>query len=209
MIKRKSYNFFINFKIGFIPFLLLINYSLKAQLLSETELKNATIYSLEEALQKDPLKVYAISLKRSKLTVIPEEIYQFKNLNSLILKNNKLSEFPKKVIEFKYLQVLDISSNKITTIPKELGNLTNLNKLYLHQNKFTSIPHQIKYLKRLTHLTLSGSKITNLPIHIRELNQTLTRIEMWQVPISLKSYRKIKLLLPNTTIKYSQFCNCD
>jgi len=209
LIKRKSYSYLVNFKIGIFSCLLLTNFSLNAQLLSEDELETTKTYSLEEALQQNPLKVYKLSLKKSKLPLLPEVIYQFKNLNSLIVKNNKLVDFPIRITKFQYLQQLDLSANRLTNIPKELGELTHLKTLYLHQNKFTSIPPHIKNLKKLKFLTLTGTKITDLPLEISELENTLTKIEMWQVPMHIKSYRKIKQLLPNTKIRYSKFCNCD
>jgi len=46
--------------------------------------------------QKDPLKVYKIRLKKQKLEELPEELYQFKNLQYLDISKNKLKHFPKK-----------------------------------------------------------------------------------------------------------------
>ena len=188
---------------------LFYNYQINAQLIDALSLDTFPDYNLQEALQQDPLKVYKLSLKKSKLSQIPKEVYQFKNLNSLNLSRNNLKEFPIEITQLKYLQQLDISSNKITTLPKEIGLLVNIKMLYLDRNKINKIPAEIKHLKELKFIGLWGNDIITLPHEISELSNSLEEIDMRVVLMSNKEHKAIKKLLPNTKIKFSRSCNCS
>jgi len=180
-----------------------------AQLLDSLALDTIKTYSLEQALkQKDPLKVYKLSLKKLKLTELPPSIYQFKNVQHLVINKNKLKEFPKEITQFNYLQILDIGSNKIEIIPKEFGQLIYLKEFYANQNKIVSIPPEIKNLKKLTYLDLWGNDIGVLPYEISELKNTLKEIDMRVILMSAKEHKKIKELLPDTKIRFSKSCDC-
>ncbi|MFQ3962329.1 leucine-rich repeat domain-containing protein, partial [Leptospira borgpetersenii] len=66
--------------------------------------------ALTKALQ-NPLDVRVLDLREQKLTILPKEIWQLKNLRELRLDNNQL-----------------------TTLPKEIGLLQNLKILHLYAN---------------------------------------------------------------------------
>lgn len=205
MIKKKPYKYFS--KLFLIAFLC-CSFSVKAQLLDSIAIDTVPTYTLERALKQDPLKVYKLNLKKLKLTEIPEEVYQFKNLNVLNLSKNKLKEFPVRIGEFSYLQELNISDNKIEIITKELGLLLHLKKLEANQNGLVSIPSEIKFLKKLEYMDLWGNDIGALPYEIAELQNTLKEIDMRVILMSKAEHEKIKSLLPNTKIKFSKSCNC-
>lgn len=206
MIKKKPYRHFN--KINLILILLLFSFSLKAQLLDSIAIDTVPTYSLEKALKQNPLKVYKLNLKKSKLSKIPEEVYQFKNLNSLDLSKNKLKEFPKRIGEFKYLQELNLSVNKIEIVTEELGQLVHLKKFEINQNGLVSIPKEIKNLKKLEFIDLWGNNIGSLPYEITELQMTLKEIDMRVILMSREEHKKIESLLPNTKIRFSKSCNC-
>ncbi|MCO6498908.1 MAG: leucine-rich repeat domain-containing protein [Vicingus serpentipes] len=189
--------------------LLLLSFSCFAQLIDCAALDTTKTYTLEQALrQKDHLGVYKLSLNKLKLTELPPEIYQFKNVQHLIISKNKLKEFPKEITQFKYLQILDISSNRIEIVPKELGELIYLKEFYANQNKIVSIPPEIKNLKQLTYLDLWGNDIGVLPHEISELKNSLKEIDMRVILMSAKEHKKIKELLPDTKIRFSKSCDC-
>ena len=120
--------------------LFLIYSSCYCQLLSKDSLKNLPTYSsLEEAL-KEPDKVIKLSLKKQKLTELPEEVLKFKNLQSLSLRNNKLTAFPRELKQLQYLQELDLSRNKMDTIYPEIGELTQLYYLNMNNNELSVLP---------------------------------------------------------------------
>ena len=202
MIKNKSKKNLISI------FFVLFAINAKSQLLSLEALDTMPNYNLEKALEQDPLKVYQLNLKKNKLTVLPDEIFQFENLQVLNLKSNKFETFPKNVTNFKYLQVLNITANKIQTIPKELGQLIYLKQFIAASNDISSITSEIKKLKELTLLNLWGNNISHLPIEIQDLKDNLKEIDMRVIVMNNTEHKKIQELLPKTKIRFSESCGC-
>lgn len=191
-----------------IVLLLSVNINVNAQVLDSIAFDTVPTYTLAKALKQDPLKVYKLSIKKMKLTELPNEIYAFKNLQALDASGNKLKTFPTKINEFKYLQELDLSNNKIEIITKELGELTELRKFEAGQNEIVSIPSEIKHLKKLKFINLWGNNIGSLPKEISELENTLEFLDLRVILMSNDEHKKMKELLPNTKIKFSKACNC-
>lgn len=206
MTKNKLYKFYP--KLIVIVIALISFFNANSQVLDSIAIDTAKTYSLTSALKQDPLKVYRLNLKKQKLSEIPEEVYQFKNLNVLDLSKNKIKEFPKRIGEFKYLQELNISRNKIEVVTKELGQLKHLKKFEANQNGLVSIPPEIRNLKKLEFMDLWGNDIGALPYQITELRHTLKEIDMRVILMSKQEHKKIQGLLPNTKIRFSKSCNC-
>ena len=202
MISKKLYKFLISIS------LIVLTFNAKAQLLDSIALDSVPTFTLQKALKQDPLSVYKLSLKKMKLTEIPAEVLEFKNLQVLDIRGNKFKLFPKKITTFKYLQELDISVNKIEIVTKELGELIHLKKFIANSNRIVSIPPEIKYLKKLKLLDLWGNDIGALPYEIHELETTLEEIDMRVILMSNAEHKKIKSLLPNTKIRFSKSCSC-
>lgn len=205
MTKKRSYKFLVKWVIITASF---FTSSAHGQVLDSFALDTVPTYTLTRALKQDPLKVYKLNLKKLKLSEIPEEVYQFKNLNVLDISKNKLKTFPVRIGEFEYLQELNISGNKIEIVTKELGNLVHLKEFSANQNGIVSIPPEIKNLKKLKYMDLWGNDLGSLPIEIKELRNTLLEIDMRVILMSKREHEKIKSLLPNTKIKFSKSCNC-
>ncbi len=102
-----------------------------------------------------------LGLGVNKLTSIPPEIGQLKNLQKLYLQGNKLTSIPPEIGQLKNLTWLSIADNKLTSIPPEIGQLKNLQELDLNFNKLTSIPHEIGQLKKLRSLSLMSNRLNN------------------------------------------------
>lgn len=202
MTNKTLYKFLISALFVFLTI------STNAQLLSLTELDTTPTYTLEEALEQDPLKVFKLSLKKMKLTDLPSEIFKFKNLQFLDVQKNKLKTLPIRIGEFKYLQVINITANKIEVVTKELGELTHLKRFLAGSNDISSIPPEIENLKELVFLDLWGNNIGSLPFEIQELKDNLKEIDMRQIQMNKEEHQKIQDLLPDTKIKFSQACNC-
>ena len=202
MTKKRLYKFLIS------ALFVLFAYTANAQLINFSDLDTFPTYKLEEALKQDPLKVYKLSLKKQKLTHLPPEIFQFKNLQFLNLKGNKIKVFPKRIGAFKYLQELIITANKIEVVPKELGELINLKRFVAGSNFIISIPPEIKNLKQLNYLDLWGNNIAFFPAEIQELKENLEEIDLRVIQMSKDESKKLKELLPNTKIRFSESCDC-
>lgn len=203
MIKKEAYKYLAS-----VIIILLLAPSINAQLLDSLAFDTAKTFTLEQALKKDPLKVYKLKLKGKKLKELPDEIYQFKNLNSLDISKNKLSVFPQRINEFQYLQDLDVSSNKIEVVTKEIGLLLHLKEFKANQNSIVSIPPEIRFCKKLRYIDLWGNDIGALPYEIADLSETLEELDMRVILMSNNEHEKIKELLPKTKIKFSKSCNC-
>ncbi len=188
--------------------LLLFTFNLKAQMLDPIALDSLPTYNLQQALEQDPLKVYKLSLKKMKLTELPTEVLNFKNLQYLNLQKNRLKTFPTNIKNFTHLQELNISYNNIEIIPKELGQLLHLIKFTANNNQIVSLPKEIKHLKKLKYIDIWGNDIGALPFEIQELKDNLIEIDMRVILMSKDESKKIKALLPNTKIRFSKSCNC-
>lgn len=206
LTKKLLYSFLAKILPAFI--FISISLEVNAQAFEKEALDTIKELTLEQALKIDPLKVYKLSLKKMKLNELPEEIYNFKNLQTLDASRNKLIYFPRKISVFPYLQELNFSNNKIPSIPEELGLLTELKTLILNQNELTSLPSEISNLKKLTFLDVWGNDIGFLPAEIELLSGSLKEIDMRVILMSPEEHKKIKELLPETKIHFSKSCNC-
>ncbi|MGB0881516.1 MAG: leucine-rich repeat domain-containing protein [Vicingaceae bacterium] len=202
MIKNKLYKFLAS------TLFILLSFNISAQLIDFAALDTLPTYTLEEALKQNPLEVYKLNLKKQKLTELPKEIYQFKNLQVLDAQKNKLKTFPKRINEFTLLQELNITANKIEIVTKELGSLVHLKKFRAGSNLIISIPPEIKHLKTLEYIDLWGNNIGFLPLEIEALKDNLKEIDMRVIQMNKQEHQKIKELLPNTKIRFSESCGC-
>ncbi|MGD1909029.1 MAG: leucine-rich repeat domain-containing protein [Leptolyngbyaceae cyanobacterium] len=80
----------------------------------------------------------SLFLEGNLLSSLPPEIGQLTNLQSLILDRNQLSSLPPEIGQLTNLQGIKLSYNGLTGLPSEIGQLTNIQGLYLRLNKFTS-----------------------------------------------------------------------
>jgi len=84
-----------------------------------------------------------LDLSLQKLTFLPPEIYQLKNLKRLYLQGNSLTSLPPEISQLTNLQELVINDNRLRVLPPELGQMTNLKFLYLPGNRLSSPPQEI------------------------------------------------------------------
>jgi Leucine-rich repeat (LRR) protein len=106
-----------------------------------------------------------------RLSSLPAEIGQLKNLQSINLSyNRRLSSLPAEIGQLKNLQSLDISGSSLSKLPPEVGQLKNLRSLDLSYNReLSSLPVEIGQLKNLQSLDLSGNSLSSLPAEIGQL----------------------------------------
>lgn len=119
-------------------------------------------YSLEDALKR-PDEITDLHIYNRNLTKVPESVFQFKKLKSLVLKKNKIVELPDWLIELPFLDTLDLSENEFTEFPACIFNISNLKKLALEENEIQVIPEEIGFLKKLQVVNVSKNRIEKLP----------------------------------------------
>ncbi|MBC7777963.1 MAG: leucine-rich repeat domain-containing protein [Phycisphaerae bacterium] len=122
-------------------------------------------------------EIRALDLSGKKLTEVPEEVFQYLQLEVLSLNTNSLDSLSAQIGELKNLKYLDLSLNQLTSLPAQIGKLKHLTYLGLGYNQLTSLPAQIGGLKNLISLDLIGNQLTNLPDQILEL-KNLTSLDL-------------------------------
>jgi internalin A len=78
------------------------------------------------------------------------------NISGLKINLENKAELPEEIFEFPNLNLLDLSENELTQIPESITKLQNLTTLNLVGNKFTKIPDAIYHLKSLEILDINN-----------------------------------------------------
>lgn len=212
-MNTKSLNSKINSMSKKVILLLLIsNFQLLTsnaqRLLDSTSLSHEYEYkSLQEALA-NPDSVHKLSLKRQKLTTIPEEVYSLPYLQELDLTNNKIKMLPPEIARLKNLSYLNVSKNLLETFPKEMGELNKLKTIVASQNEeLSSFPAEMSKMDNLTYLDIWGTSISEFPPEWSKM-QNLKWIDLRTINLNKEEKAAIEELFPDAKIYLSEGCNC-
>ena len=108
-----------------------------------------------------------------KLTYIPEEVFELKQIKVLNLSYNKIKQLPESIGNLSNLTKLDLSKNRLSYLPESIGNLSNLTELDLSKNQLSHLSESIGNISNLTKLDLSWNKLTKLPESIGNLSNLI------------------------------------
>ena len=136
--------------------------------------------------EKNSRQETEIDLRSQRITIIPDSVFEFKNLIKLELganevifypplsalpesnfEKNQISKLPEKISELKNLKVLIINSNDLKSLPNSISKLKNLEILDLALNKNLDIVAELSKLKLLPKLKIL--KITDTKFDIEDL----------------------------------------
>lgn len=81
-----------------------------------------------------------LNISEIALDILPSEIGNLENLQSLILFGNKLSVLPSEVAKLANLKMLDVSRNELKEFPECLNGLTKLVSINLSNNSIEIVP---------------------------------------------------------------------
>jgi len=162
--------------------------------------------SIEDAL-KNPDAVIKLELRKKKLKVFPNEIFQFKNLQYLDLTKNNIEEIPEEISQLTNLQYFSMSKNDLEMLPKQIGDLVNLYYLNFNQNELGGLPPQIGKLVKLRNIDLWSNNIATFPEEIKSL-KNLKILDLRVILIPDAEQSRIQGLLPDTKVHFSPFCRC-
>jgi len=145
-------------------------------------------------------------LVRTKLTSLPENIVNFKDLEVLNLHANSFESLPNSIGNLEKLKVLDIGYNsELTSIPEEIGNLKNLEELDFSGNKITHLPESLGNLVHLKSLIGFNNDIDNIPTTIGNLSQLeeldLHNNQITEIPNSIGNLKIKNLYLNDNNIE--------
>jgi hypothetical protein len=146
---------------------------------------------------------YTVKLNffNNKLTTLSDKFSKMDRLISLDLSSNKITAIPALIGKLTHLREVNVSKNQIATLPYEFGNLKQLKLLNMRQNGLTTVPKSVAMLSSLETLDLAFNKLTSMPIEIANLKNLKSLILVGnEIPVS--EQKKIKALLPNTTISF-------
>jgi Leucine-rich repeat (LRR) protein len=181
--------------------------SANAQLLPAEALDTMpTFKNLEEAL-KNKDAVFKLDLSKQKLSEIPPEVFELKNINELYLDKNRLTVIPEQISELKYLQKFSAQHNEIAEIPGGLLKLTDLYYIDLADNIIETIPNDIDLLNKLETLSLWDNPIAQYPATLGDLT-SLKVLDLLHNDISGETQSNLKSMLPSCKIIMSPPCAC-
>lgn len=180
---------------------------LAAQPLSSAALKQKTVFtSIDEAL-KTPDSVYRLKLK-IKADSLPEEIFQFTNLQELVVAKCRLSVINSRIGELHFLQRFDASNNQLVRLPASLCDLSYLKELIISRNHIEELPNNIGNLLNLEYIDAWDNPLYSLPESISQLRFSLKEIDLRQIELRDEELETMEKQLPDTKIQYTSTCDC-
>ncbi|KAK5897913.1 hypothetical protein CgunFtcFv8_015375 [Champsocephalus gunnari] len=111
-------------------------------------------------------------LSHNKLTAVPANISELRNLEVLNMFNNQIEELPTQISSLQKLKHLNLGMNRLSELlPGNFFYLTTLRALYLSDNDFEALPADIGKLGKLQILSMRDNDLTSLPKEIGDLAQ--------------------------------------
>ena len=104
-------------------------------------------------------QVRKINLSGRNLKFIPDNVFQYTNLEKLDLSNNRIEIIPNDILKLRKLRTLDLSCNKIKVLQASIFKLPKLRILNLHGNEISRLPKQLAE-SHIETLILSRNKFT-------------------------------------------------
>tara|TARA_B110000438_G_C15613684_1_gene563345 strand:+ start:17 stop:640 length:624 start_codon:yes stop_codon:yes gene_type:complete len=205
MIKKNPFKFYL--RTNTVLILLTLSISSYTQLLSKESLDTCKIYKSIEQAKANPKAVYILDLSKKKLSAIPNEISLFKNLQVLKLSKNKISNIDTSISFPLLIQEINLSRNKLELFPLKVLTLSNLKRLILNQNIIKNIPDGINELQNLIYLDMWSNNLSKISNNIKFLNK-LEELDLRVIMFSNKEKERIRNLIPNAKVHFSNSCNC-
>lgn len=129
-------------------------------------------HNIKSLLDK-PDEVYSLNLSYTDIKELPEEIFQFKNLQYLNLSGNRFKDnvkLFKDLAKLPNLIFLELNRCYLRKLPDNINKLNNLVMLSMTFNDFREINENIGHLTKLKYLNIGANgKLRELPASIGNL----------------------------------------
>ena len=99
-------------------------------------------------------------MRDNQLVGLPASIHRLTKLEGLHLDGNKLTELPAEIGDLRELRRLLVRNNQLVGLPTSIQRLTKLEVLYLYGNKLTELPAEIGDLRKLSELDVRHNPLT-------------------------------------------------
>ena len=107
---------------------------------------------------------YILNLSCESMNFINPKIFCEINITNLCLSHNKITTIPAEIKNLKNLKFLNLNYNNLTEIPYEIGELYNLESASFDGNNLIKIDGSIGYLNNLNYLSVQlNSSLKELP----------------------------------------------
>ncbi|XP_055312336.1 leucine-rich repeat-containing protein 47-like [Sitodiplosis mosellana] len=138
---------------------------------------------ISERIEKDGIDISLFALDAlnllnisdTSLKVLPLEISNLINLQTLLLYGNEIATIPDSIDRLEKLKVLDLSRNKLENVPHTITKLHNLTTINISNNQLTAFPALNNFTK-LSVIDLSGNQLTEFPDIYSSDNNNLSEI---------------------------------
>lgn len=137
-------------------------------------------------------QVKKLNLSGKNLKVIPQNVYQYTNLEKLDLSNNRIETIPSDILKLRKLRTLDLAFNQIKSLQSAIFKLPKLRILNLHGNSISKLPKQIM-TSNLQTLIISKNNITHIDDQLRA---KLKKLDVVDNPLSEKSITDVSKMKP-------------
>ena len=119
----------------------------------------------------DPLKITRLNLAANHISVLPDCVANFVNLEEMNVSTNGLAYITPRITELRRLRTLVAKNNHLEDLPKDFGHLSMLENLNLSGNSFESFAPQMFELVSLKTLLFGGNRIDVIPPDIQMLRR--------------------------------------
>ncbi|KAG8233402.1 hypothetical protein J437_LFUL013395 [Ladona fulva] len=139
-----------------------------------------------------------LSITKTSLDCIPDEISNLSNLKTLVLHSNQICDISPSIGKLEKLKMLDLSRNKLSAVPREIAELTQLTSLQLATNSLVTLP-SFECNVKLIRLDTSWNRIETFPDLCYEQLTALTEVDLngnqiKEVPLTISVLPSLKQL---------------
>lgn len=163
-------------------------------------------YTLSELVEANPDTIQAISIRKQKLTALPDELMRFKHIQYLDLGKNKLEDLDS-LSQFKNLIYLNIEKNGLIYFPIAVCSMPELKELVLNRNEFSNVPYCIENCQKLERVDMWATALTDFADQMKVL-PNLKSMDLRSIKMSPTFQENLIKSFPNTKLYLDSPCDC-